>query len=447
MTVRLIFAGGAFNGMKRQLLAASPREAMSIILARRGGEGRLLVDQIIHPPEDAYGVQTETRIVLKPEFLAKPIKAARDADLCVMLCHTHPYSSWPYFSPVDDEGERAIIPSIFARALNGPHGSLVIGEEGFAGRVYAEPAQPFALDEVIDVSTTVETLSIHDRNTQLDDLFDRNVRAIGAQGQALLLSLKVGVVGLGGTGSVVAQQLAYLGVGNLLLLDDDRLESTNLNRVVGAGLGDVGHAKVDVAAAALGRSGPGRSTVFPIRGSVLDASSASQLLSCDFIFCCTDNAGSRMIINQLAYQYLLPVIDMGIRIDASEGRIKAMAGRVQMLAPTLSCLQCHGFLDPEMVRRDLMNDVDRAADRYIVGEAEPQPAVVSLNSTVSSLAVTMFLAVVAGFPMRVRHQNYIVSEGTVRGVATPPLHNCIVCSSSRGALAKGDSWPMPWRSR
>jgi hypothetical protein len=147
----------------------------------------------------------------------------------------------------------------------------------------------------------------------------------------------------------------------------------------------------------------------------------------------------------LAYQYLVPCIDIGIRIDADEGRIKSMAGRVQMLAPTLSCLQCNGFLDPEMVRRDLMSDVERAQDRYIVGDPQPQPAVISLNSTASSLAVTMFLAAVIGFPMKARNQNYIIGEGAVRGVAAEPLKDCIVCSASRGALAKGDSWPMIWR--
>lgn len=446
MKFSLIFPEKSFLAMKDQLLSASPCEASAVILANRGGPGRLLVDSIIHPPEDAYETQSEMRIVLRPEFLAGPLKRARQSKLSVILCHTHPFDTNPQFSHVDDHGEAVLMPAVFARAPGGPHGTLVIGTEGFAGRIYTSPSDIRELNELVDVSSVIAFKGRRPAGDTSAAAFDRNVRAIGKEGQALLRLLTVGVVGLGGTGSVVVQELAHLGIGRLILIDDDVVEETNLNRLVGASASDVGRSKAEVAAALVGRAGAEISHAEPVVGSVLDERTALRLLECDFVFCCTDNNGSRMIMNQLAYQYLLPTIDMGIRIDAADGRIKAMAGRVQMLAPTLSCLQCNGFLDPEMVRRDLMSDAERAADRYIVGEAQAQPAVISLNSTVSSLAVTMFIAAVTGFPMRARHQNYIIGEGTVRGVATAPLKDCIVCSSSRGALAKGESWPIPWRN-
>lgn len=442
----LIFPGRSFASMKEALLAASPREASAIILANRGGAGRLLVEKIINPPVEAYETQTEVRIVLKPDFLAGPLKLARDTGCSLFLCHTHPFDTDPKFSPVDDRGEAVLMPSVFARAHKGPHGTLVLGTEGFSGRVYSSPSRIDELAELSVVSSYVSLQGLESAARPTAAAFDRNIRAIGEEGQSLLRSLTVGVVGLGGTGSVVVEQLAHLGVGKLLLIDDDVIEETNLNRVIGAGTLDVGRPKADVAAALVLRSGAGTTAAVPIRGSVLEPEAGRRLLECDFVFCCTDNHGSRAVLNQLAYQYLLPTIDMGIRIDAEQGRVKSMAGRVQMLAPTLSCLQCNGFLDPEMVRRDLMSDAERAADRYIIGDPQPQPAVVSLNSTVSSLGVTMFLSAVTGFPMKARHQNYLIGEGTVRGVATDPLNGCIVCSSTRGALAKGEAWPMLWRN-
>ncbi|WP_157863401.1 HesA/MoeB/ThiF family protein [Bradyrhizobium tropiciagri] len=404
------------------------------------------METVVHAPEDAYETQSEMRIVLKPEFLAKPLKQARQSSQCAFFCHTHPFDQFPNFSSVDDRGEAVLMPAVFARAQGGPHGTLVLGLEGFSGRVYRAEDDIHALSDISEVSSVVKFFGSEKAKGTSGAVFDRNVRALGEHGQSLLRSLTIGIVGLGGTGSVIAQELAYLGVGKLVLIDDDILEETNLNRVVGSAHADLGRSKVSVAADAIRRSGIGATQAEAIEGSVLDQSAAEKLFECDFVFCCTDNHGSRMILNQIAYQYLLPTIDVGIRIDAEEGRIKAMAGRVQMLAPSLACLQCNGFLDPEMVRRDLMSDAERAADRYIVGDAQPQPAVISLNSTVSSLAVTMFLAAVAGFSMRARHQNYVIGEGTVRGVATVPLKDCIVCSSSRGALAKGDSWPIPWRN-
>ncbi|WP_298885591.1 ThiF family adenylyltransferase [uncultured Bradyrhizobium sp.] len=447
MKSSLIFAGSSFTGMKSQLMAASPREASCVLLANRGGPGRFLVETVVHAPQDAYETQSEMRIVLKPEFLAKPLKQARQSSQCAFFCHTHPFDQFPNFSAVDDKGEAVLMPAVFARAPGGPHGTLVLGQEGFSGRVYRAEEDIHALAEISEVSSVVKFFGIEAAEEASEAVFDRNVRALGEQGQSLLRSLTIGVVGLGGTGSVIAQELAYLGVGKLVLIDDDVLEETNLNRVVGSGHADLGRSKVAVAADAVRRSGMGATDTEEVAGSVLDQSAAARLFGCNFVFCCTDNHGSRMVLNQIAYQYLLPTIDVGIRIDAEGGRIKAMAGRVQMLAPSLACLQCNGFLDPEMVRRELMSDAERAADRYIIGDAQPQPAVISLNSTVSSLAVTMFLAAVAGFPMRARHQNYVIGEGTVRGVATVPLKDCIVCSSSRGALAKGDSWPIPWRNK
>jgi hypothetical protein len=63
---------------------------------------------------------------------------------------------------------------------------------------------------------------------------------------------------------------------------------------------------------------------------------------------------------------MIPVIDMGVRIQVLGGKVSDIAGRVQMLGPGLPCLVCNGFLDPEQVRRDLLTDEARARDPYMV---------------------------------------------------------------------------------
>jgi hypothetical protein len=133
-----------------------------------------------------------------------------------------------------------------------------------------------------------------------------------------------------------------------------------------------------------------------------------------------------------------------MRIDAKDGNVEGIVGRVQMLAPGLPCLVCHKLLDPEAVRRDLLSEEERANDPYIVGAAEPQPSVISLNTTIASLAVTMFLSTVTGLEVAPRHQIYLAQRGTVRSVESQPDPNCVVCSL-RGALSRGDLWPLPWR--
>lgn len=62
---------------------------------------------------------------------------------------------------------------------------------------------------------------------------------LGDKSDEILHRTRVGIVGLGGGGSHIAQQLAHVGIGNILLLDEDRIEDTNLNRLVGGRASDV----------------------------------------------------------------------------------------------------------------------------------------------------------------------------------------------------------------
>jgi molybdopterin/thiamine biosynthesis adenylyltransferase len=256
--------------------------------------------------------------------------------------------------------------------------------------------------------------------------------------------MKVGVVGLGGTGSAVAQMLTYLGVRRFTFVDYDIVEASNLNRLVGLSRGDIGKAKVSAVSKYLRRLSSDVE-VAAVQANLVDEGAAKRLLDCDFLFCCTDSHGSRALMNQLAYQYFIPCVDMGVALNVVAGKLEHVTGRTQLLAPGLGCLTCARTLDPEEVRRDFLTDAQRRADPYIVGAHEPQPAVVSLNATVASLAVTMFMSVVVGVPTTARYQLYNGLQGSVRSIIYDPAPNCIVCSK-RGALGKGDSWPLPARS-
>ena len=121
-----------------------------------------------------------------------------------------------------------------------------------------------------------------------------------------------------------------------------------------------------------------------------------------------------------------------------------MAGRVQMLVPGLPCLNCAGVLLPEEVRRDLLTPEARRADPYIVGAAEPQPAVISLNSVTAALAVNMFLAAVTGMPLAGRHLRVRFEHSQMKPVDVMPQPYCPVCGP-HGAQGRADSWVRPGR--
>lgn len=275
------------------------------------------------------------------------------------------------------------------------------------------------------------------------ELYDRQVRAFGERGQRAIARLAIGIVGLGGTGSVLAQELAHLGTSRFLLIDHDALETSNRNRVVGSEAADVGADKVAVAERMIKRINA-NATVEGIRGDVLDPRNAARLVEVDFLLICTDSHASRALVGQLAYQHLIPAIDVGVAVVVAKGQVRHIVGRVQMLAPSLACLACTRALDSDIIRRELMTAEHRTADPYFIGGGEPQPAVISLNATMSSLAVTVFLGATTDIPATARYQRYDAVAGVVRPVSAQPAERCIVCSPN-GALARGMNWSLPTR--
>lgn len=442
---RLVFAGSEYGDMRAGLLSDSPLESAGAIIARagQGQEGlRFVVTDILVSDARDYDDRSDVRAVLKPAFVARALKLARNLEASLFLVHTHPFQAWPDFSAVDESGEAVIAPTIYGRAPAGPHGSIVLGSSGFAARVI--DCHGHVLESIDIVAEAAAKVRVHSRagETAFDAMYDRNIRAFGREGQRHLGNLHVGVVGVGGTGSFVVEELSRLGVGRLTLIDDEEIETTNLNRVIGSTQNDVGRAKVEVLADAARRTRPDI-IVTEVRDSVLREDVARRLLDCDLVFCCTDSHGSRAVINQIAYQYLVPTFDVGVRIDADKGSVTSANWRVQMLAPGLPCLACHPLLSPDAVRRDLQTPEARNADPYIVGFQEPQPAVVSINGSATSSAVTMFLTAVTGLPSEIRHLVGRPIEGTVRAAVGKPATGCVVCAEEN-AFRRADSWPLMW---
>jgi molybdopterin/thiamine biosynthesis adenylyltransferase len=401
------------------------------------GEQVFTVRGLREVPEEAYLERTSYAATLKPAFMTELSNAARKAGAGVLLAHTH-VGERPLdgFSGVDDRGE-APLAEYFGRKLP--------DRKSFAAVFTGNTIRARELGGAATAIAVVGGELLVDRIGKVapSNRHHRQVLAFGDAGQSAVASLRVAIVGLGGTGSVVAAQLAHLGVRDMLLVDPDQVEETNLNRLVGSTPGDLKRAKVEVAARHVQAISP-ETKIEAVKGDVVDDKVAKKLLMVDFIFACTDSQASRAVVNQLAYQYLIPCIDMGVGIHVKDDRIRFIAGRVQMLSAGLPCLICTEKLDFEQVRREMLTEEQRKADQYIQGAEVKQPAVISLNSTMSSAAVTMFLAGVAGVPSVARMLSYDGKLGTMRAVAMAPRPGCIACSEE-GGLGIGDSWALPTR--
>ncbi|WP_439373491.1 HesA/MoeB/ThiF family protein [Bradyrhizobium sp. DASA03120] len=439
----LRFSASAYRAMSTELFSVAPLESCAVAYSTHDPRtGTWVVDDIEVASGAAYERRDETSATLKPAFVVEIANRARAQGRSVVLIHTHPFEQGcPLFSAVDDAGEVALADYLQRRAPAGNHLALVLGQAGCRARrigTTEEVATWLVGEKLVLLSQDAAAESAQTR-------YDRQVRAFGADGQRAISLLKVGVVGLGGTGSVLVQQLARLGVCDFVLIDPDVVETTNLNRLACAGATDVGAAKIDVAARDIRASSPG-AKVHALKADVVDQHIAAELTGVDFIFLCTDSHASRAVVCQLAYQHLVPAIDMGVSITVRDGAVTHITGRVQMLAPDLPCLTCTDALDGNQIRREMMSPEQRASDPYIVGAHEPQPAVMSINSTVSSLAATMFIAAVTSIPGKARLQLYDGIRGTVRPTVARIVEDCLVCSK-KGSFAKGLSWPLPVRMR
>jgi hypothetical protein len=439
--IELVFAAGDAVDVRQQLLDGSD-ERCAVLFAnevcREDGSLRLLVRDIEYPVEHEYSRRGPLEAQLKPDFVARVAKRALREGSTLIFAHSHLGGNAPQFSKADDAGELHLAKFLSRRVPNLAHAALVISEGGVSARLLGTAVA------VRVVSLGLERQIIFDPeldNTDLKTaLYDRQLRAFGESGQRAIQNLRVAVVGLGGTGSLVVEQLAHLGVHKFILIDPDVVEATNLNRVANATDGDIDVPKVNVAARYI-RQVQRQAEIELVPGNVIEVKHAKRLVQADLIFGCTDSHGSRAILGQIAYQFLVPLIDMGVVIAADEARVKHVIGRVQLLTPGLPCFVCGGLLNSDLVRRDMMTAFERQQDPYIIGAHEPAPAVMSINGTTASLAVTMMLSVVAGFPTAARHILYNGLASTVRPVGAERNPDCYVCSHA-GALARGYSWPI-----
>ncbi|MGS2719667.1 molybdopterin-synthase adenylyltransferase MoeB [Paraglaciecola aestuariivivens] len=119
--------------------------------------------------------------------------------------------------------------------------------------------------------------------------------------QELLLNAHVLVVGLGGLGCAAAQYLAASGVGQFTLVDDDQVDSSNLQRQVLHGETDIGRHKCDSAQASLLNLNA-KLQIQSIKARLTMADYNKLLPSVDLVLDCTDNLASRNLLNQVCYQ-------------------------------------------------------------------------------------------------------------------------------------------------
>lgn len=166
------------------------------------------------------------------------------------------------------------------------------------------------------------------------------LKEIGGAGQMRLKGARVAVVGAGGIGSPALQYLAAAGVGRLTVIDDDRVDLSNLQRQTLFGTGDAGARKGDAAATALRRLNPNvEVTPHPVR---IDAANAAGLLAGhDAVLDGTDNFATRLAVADAALHLEIPLI------AAAVGEFEGQLGVFRGWEANKPCYRCFTGADPE----------------------------------------------------------------------------------------------------
>ena len=403
MRIKLRLAQKDHAVLKAHLLPGDGLEAVAVALCgrRRGEANHCLAIRSIEPiPYDECKVRTAERVTWSTRRLIPLLEIAAKRDLAILKIHSHP-TGYTDFSSVDDESDEDLFNSVFGWTDSQfPHASAVMLPDGrMFGRAILRDGSFKPLDSILVPGDDIHFwLPAH--TARVPSFAQRHAQLFGAGTTQRLREMSVAVVGCSGTGSPVIEQLARLGVGRLVLVDPDRVEEKNLNRILNATREDayLHKPKVEVMARAIARMG--FATEVEIIADDLGTPHAVKAVAeCDAVFGCMDGVEGRHILNRLAAHYLLPYFDIGVKLEADgKGGIDECCGAVHYVKPDGSSLQDRRVYTLGQLKAAGLRRTDPAAYReqvragYIRGVAEDRPAVISINMQMASLAVNEFLA-------------------------------------------------------
>jgi molybdopterin/thiamine biosynthesis adenylyltransferase len=275
----------------------------------------------------------------------------------------------------------------------------------------------------------------------VSDRFSRNEALFGEEGQRQTANKKVAIVGLGGLGSHIAQQLAYLGVGHFALIDFDIVTESSLNRLIGAVESDIANETKKVAVAArLIQQVNSSASVLTLEKKLSDSDAEPLIVTSDVVFGCVDRDLARLQLTDMACRYAKPYFDLAS--DTGDKDDDHWYGGHIILSDGTQCLVCLNLLDQDEMNRDSMTLDQRAAHDRIYGVKREAlgstgPMVVSINGAVASIAVTEFMAYVTGLRTPFKNVIYRGDAQVIRKSLDEPEEGCYYCTGLWGTATNG----------
>jgi len=446
----LALSGLMHDELRTHLFPGDGKEAASILICARspGPRRRLVVRDAILVPYDACRVRKHDFIAWPGRYLEEAIDLAEPENLVVVLLHSHP-GGWLDFSSVDNDSDASVLPSLF-QAFGDCHGSAIMTPDGaIRARLYTRDMTIMPVDLVTSGGDDIKywwNESISNGKPSKRPL------PFGGDMKAEMSQLSATVIGVSGTGSIVAEQVARLGFGKVTLIDHDVVEFKNLNRILNSTLV---HAQQEIAKVAMfagaveAHRGP--KIAVPVARTIACREAVEAAAQCDVLFSCVDTQEARQIADLIAAAFLIPLFDVGVVIPTRATRsgpaISDVCGRIDYVQPGGSSLADRKVYTPEGLRAEHVRMTDpeafnnELAEGYIKGVLEEAPGVITLNMRAASAVVNEFIA--RAYPYR-HEPNALYARTTFSLAACEEDHTAESAFSAEKSdiLGRGDAEPL-----
>ena len=403
MQYQLSISGIHYDQIRKHLFPGDHLEAVAVALCGRlaGKEiHKLLVNDVVLIPYDECDRAADF-VAWRTDRIVPLLEKAAKHNYAILKIHSHP-GGYEAFSSLDDDSDTRLFSSVFGWTDGDyPHGSSIMLPDGrIFGRVFFPDLKTDGLNKICIAGDTIQVWDYSTKASGEAEIGRRTIQAFGEGTYRTLSKCKIGIIGCSGTGSPVIEQLVRLGVGNLVLVDPDKVELKNLNRILNTKRADAeeGRYKVDVLKEAILEFGLGTDVEVFAKNIYEDLACPRALAECDILVGCVDSVDGRDLINHISTYYIMPYFDLGIKLEAnSTGGISKIVGTINYIQPGKSSLISRGLYDAEdlkaagLLRLYPEQFPELVKNSYIKNINVSRPAVISVNMMIASYAVNELL--------------------------------------------------------
>jgi hypothetical protein len=442
-----------------------------------GTRTRLLVRDVVLARDGTdYVPGTRGYRHLTGEFVTAAARRARDERLAYLAVHNHGGVTTVGFSGADMASHERGYPTLL-QVTRQPAGALVLAERAVAGDLWFPAGGRSELARAVVSGSCRDVLTSRPQpgDPAAAARYHRQSLLFGAAGQAILANAKVAVIGVGGVGMQLVQLLARLGVGHLVVIDPERVDPTNLPRLPEATRVDameyldrdgmpllvrraarrLAARKIRVARH-IARRASAAIRFEGIAGDVADDRVARRVTDADFIFLAADTMLARTVVNQIAYQYLIPALQVGSKpvIRRDTGQVLDVYAVVRTLGTAPGCLSCNGLINPARLSEESLADPRQVINQRYVDDPEVRaPSVITLNAMGAGWAANDFMQYMTGLArptsgFRLLRTSPVPQDGPHVTIQQPTANTeCYICGPApRSVRGTGDGSELPTRS-